>query len=166
MKGFTGEIPKAQRILAKGLRKAGIEFEENCICEGYEADILICHANVIIEVDGLYHLSKSQREVDLKKTALWERKGYRVFRFTNRQIQEDLTRCLHQVVNWVDNYRRIKLDKEFSHNLSGDKKLRTLRQNLIRQECQAKGIRHGESIEAFFLRQGQGTDDEIDGEGR
>lgn len=153
MRGFTGEIPKAQRVLAKALRKRGIEIEENVICGGREADIILPRAHLIIEVDGIFHFAKDQKEEDRRKATLWQEQGYMVLRFTNQEIYQNLQGCLTKVHQYLLEGQKALKTKGLNQPLCTNTQLQTLHRKLLQEERQRDAIRRGESVEAFFLRQ-------------
>jgi very-short-patch-repair endonuclease len=50
---------------------------------------------LIIELDGSQHLE--QEEYDAERTAFWESKGYRVLRFWNNQVMNEIEGVLHVI---------------------------------------------------------------------
>lgn len=63
----------------------------------YKIDIANENKMIAIEVDGLTHNSDKQREKDLKKTNLLESLGWKVFRFKNEEILNDLSMVLKEI---------------------------------------------------------------------
>jgi very-short-patch-repair endonuclease len=56
----------------------------------YIADFYCADARLCIEVDGDSHAEPDQVEYDAARTRALEAEGYRVIRFTNRDISRDL----------------------------------------------------------------------------
>lgn len=162
MRGFTGEVPKAQRVLVRSLRGKGLLIEENVQCEGREADIIIPDARLIVEIDGLFHLSKLGKEDDQRKTGIWEERGYTVIRFTNREALHETKRCAEEVYSWVKAKERAVRECKKSYPLSSDRRLEALRQDLLKEERLTAKRHRGESIEAFFLRKSGEEPDGMD----
>ena len=50
---------------------------------------------LIIEVDGVIH--RSQKEADAERTRILEKEGYRVIRFTNKEIIYDINTVLNKI---------------------------------------------------------------------
>lgn len=83
------------------IRQLRLEFNGHI----YFADIYIMRWNIIIEVDGGYHNSNERAEADRLRDELCARKGIRVYRITNEQIENEDTldeflRML-STVNWA-----------------------------------------------------------------
>lgn len=163
MRGFTGEVPKAQRVLAHGLKKQGVVVEENVQCGGREADIYIPNARLIVEIDGLFHLSTAGRAEDQRKTGIWEEQGFTVIRFTNQEVLRETKRCIEHILRWLT-IRHKAINRSTKNNSLGtNNELQALRQDLIKHERRTMNLRRGESIEAFFLRR---SGEESNGEKR
>ena len=56
----------------------------------YVADFVCLSAKLIIEADGPSHTEPGQIEHDTKRTAFFEAEGFRVIRFWNSDIFEDI----------------------------------------------------------------------------
>jgi very-short-patch-repair endonuclease len=47
-----------------------------------------CHQEkLVIEIDGGYHLTKEQQEKDINRSAILERLGIKILRFTNEEVR-------------------------------------------------------------------------------
>ena len=58
-------------------------------------DFFIPSKKVVVELDGHeFHSSPSQREYDAKRDRYLEKKGFRVIRFTGREINRDVNSCV------------------------------------------------------------------------
>lgn len=57
----------------------------------YFADFCDISNKLVFEIDGGYHNTKEQEKVDLRRTRDLTRIGYRVFRISNREIEEGKT---------------------------------------------------------------------------
>lgn len=68
----------------------------------YKIDIAHPSLRIAIEVDGLGHMTQKAKAKDAKKHVFLESKGWKVFRFTNKEIQDNL--C--NVVNRIRTYER------------------------------------------------------------
>lgn len=96
-------IAKWNRDFAKDLRKR-TTMEEDIFFEhvrgkqlnvlirrqhpvgGYIADFAILEANLIIEIDGGYHLTEKQKRYDILRTEKLKSFGFDVLRFTNDDV--------------------------------------------------------------------------------
>ncbi len=65
----------------------------------FVADFLCREQRLIIEVDGGIH--RDMRRYDEEKDVDQNQHGYRVLRFQNDQIQNDLKSVLHEIVKTV-----------------------------------------------------------------
>ncbi len=69
----------------------------------YRVDFIIKPKKVVIELDGHgYHSTKEQREADAKRQRYIEMAGYRVIRFTGREIYRDAKKCVDEVIEYLD----------------------------------------------------------------
>ena len=55
---------------------------------------------IIIELDGSQHVE--QEEYDIKRTAFLESKGYRVLRFWNNQVMNEIENVLQTIFNVLE----------------------------------------------------------------
>ncbi len=62
-----------------------------------------CHqAALCIEIDGGSHTESSQQAYDIARTQYLEDRGYRVVRFTNRDIQQNLQAVIDEICQTID----------------------------------------------------------------
>ena len=90
----------AERILWRYLRAhrmAGYKFRRQVIIEPYIVDFVCLKAQLIVEVDGGQHLE--QVENDVKRSVFLESLGYRVVRFWNHEILNDVNSVLERIHN-------------------------------------------------------------------
>ena len=63
------------------------------------SDFWLPENNIILEVDGEYwHNKPGRKERDVKQTNWLEENNYTVYRFTDRQIYDDIEGCLELIV--------------------------------------------------------------------
>lgn len=97
MNGPAANSP-LEKKLHTALIKAGISFTTQRRKLGkYVVDIEIIQVPVIIEADGNTHLLTKER--DAQRDADLTEAGFRVFRFTGRQINDDPNACILQVID-------------------------------------------------------------------
>ncbi|MGH7840494.1 MAG: endonuclease domain-containing protein [Candidatus Binataceae bacterium] len=72
----------------RGRRFAGFKFRRQHPIEGYIADFCCSEKRLIIELDGGQHVEQAQ--YDNERTAGLQSFGYRVMRFWNGEISENL----------------------------------------------------------------------------
>jgi very-short-patch-repair endonuclease len=71
---------------------AGVSFRRQHAIGPYIVDFCAPRHKLVIEVDGGQHLE--QEAYDLQRTAFLEGKGYRVLRFWNNEVMEQLDAIL------------------------------------------------------------------------
>jgi very-short-patch-repair endonuclease len=82
------------------LMKAGIGFTtQSLLLERHLVDIEIRQAPIVIEADGSQHGLREQKAKDAKRDEALTAAGYRVFRFTGRQINTDAVACVQRVID-------------------------------------------------------------------
>ena len=63
---------------------------------------------MVIEVEGEYHIDPQQQQEDQWRTEYLERKGYKVIRFTNEEVNSDvkgvISKIKEELINIEDNY--------------------------------------------------------------
>lgn len=85
------ELTPAERKLwayLRGDKLNGINFRRQHAIGNYIADFCSPKAKLIIELDGSQHLE--QEEYDAERTKYLESQGYKVIRFWNNQIMNDM----------------------------------------------------------------------------
>ena len=86
---FRREPTSAEKALWRLIRKkqlAGWKFRRQHLIGRYIADFCCPKAHLIIEVDGDIH--RQQVETDQEREQALVQQGYRILRFTNRQVFE------------------------------------------------------------------------------
>jgi 5-methyltetrahydrofolate--homocysteine methyltransferase len=86
---LRSKMTLAEEMLWKLLRRKqlqGFRFRRQHPISYYIADFLCFRANLIIEVDGEIHLLEEHKIHDEVRTAYLESLGFRVIRFTNREV--------------------------------------------------------------------------------
>ena len=93
-------MTQADEVLWQELRgtKLGVHFRRQHVIGTYIADFVSLKNRLIIEVDGEYHLSHEQQLLDAERTKYFEQKGYRVIRFTNAQVLNDLEMVMSRLI--------------------------------------------------------------------
>ena len=64
----------------------GRKFRREVPCEPYVLDFFCRELGLIVEIDGGQHNSAEGKEADRVRTAFLQKLGYRVLRFTNREV--------------------------------------------------------------------------------
>jgi very-short-patch-repair endonuclease len=87
------DAPSAEKILWRRLRSrglAGYKFVRQEPVGPYFADFACRESKLVVEIDGATHSTDEEVAGDARRTAFLEAKGYRVLRFTNEQVFENL----------------------------------------------------------------------------
>lgn len=74
----------------------GISFRRQHAIGPYIPDFCAVKARLVIELDGSQHLD--QAEYDAQRTAYLEERGYRVLRFWNDDVMNDLNTVLREII--------------------------------------------------------------------
>lgn len=90
---------EAEMILWKALsyNKVGLHFRRQHIISRYIADFACLKAMLVIEVDGGYHAQEQQTIDDYLRSEQLEEMGFKVLRFTNEEILNDLSHTLDNI---------------------------------------------------------------------
>jgi very-short-patch-repair endonuclease len=93
-------MTEEENILWKHLRAhrmGDVHFRNQHAIGNYIADFCAPRQKLIIELDGSQHLEQS--EYDAERTAFFESKGYRVLRFWNNDVTNNLESVLTVIWN-------------------------------------------------------------------
>nr|WP_144922397.1 DUF559 domain-containing protein [Paenibacillus bovis] len=87
-----------ERRLYKALQYRGYYVRTQVRCGKYRIDIALPAYRLAIECDGkAYHSSPEQKAHDRRKNAYLRRNGWRVLRFSGRQINGELSKVLARI---------------------------------------------------------------------
>jgi 5-methyltetrahydrofolate--homocysteine methyltransferase len=92
-KEMRNKPTEAEKMLWNVLSNKGLDgfkFRRQHIIGEYIVDFVCLEKRLVIEVDGLVHTTVEQKEHDQLRTEWLESKGFKVIRFTNRQVLNDL----------------------------------------------------------------------------
>ena len=94
---------EAESILRNRLRAnaLGHKFLFQYIIGQYIADFLCPDSKLIIEVDGEYHLNPIQQYDDELRGQCLEQMGYKVIRFTNEQVLNDIDNVINVIKRYL-----------------------------------------------------------------
>ncbi|TCK64792.1 ATP-dependent DNA helicase RecG [Winogradskyella wandonensis] len=90
---------EAERILWECLRgkKLDSKFRRQHIIDEFIVDFVCLEKNLVIEVDGGYHNSIQQQEVDEIRAAILKDLGFKVIRFTNEEVIGNINSVLDKI---------------------------------------------------------------------
>ncbi len=93
--------PAEQRLWErlKG-KQLGVKFRRQHVVESFIPDFVALAIKLIVEVDGKIHLK--QKCKDAERTKILEMNGYKIIRFTNEEVENNINEVFHRVKNMVD----------------------------------------------------------------
>ena len=99
-KGRIDKETKPEKIFREELEKRKIIFEQQFGFDGMMiADFFIPSLQAFIFVDGSYwHSLPSSKEKDWQQIAYVRSKGMKAYRFTDKQVFENISKCLDEVL--------------------------------------------------------------------
>ena len=80
----------------------GVKFKRQLIILNYIADFACLEKSLVIEVDGGYHFSHEQMELDAYRTEDLEKLGFKVLRFRNENVIRDIELVLKTIQVYID----------------------------------------------------------------
>jgi very-short-patch-repair endonuclease len=89
----------AERALWFFLRaeQLGVKFRRQAAIGAYIVDFVCFSHRLIVELDGPQHLEPAAIEHDTRRSAWLEKQGFRVIRFRNQMLDEDIQGVLQQI---------------------------------------------------------------------
>ena len=84
-------------------KSLGVDFRRQHIIADYIVDFVCLDKMLIIEVDGGYHSVAAQREEDESRTERMTRLGFRIIRFTNEEVQNEMGNVLQKIRTYIIN---------------------------------------------------------------
>ncbi len=108
---------KAEKVLWEKLRnkQLGIKFRQQHIINKFIVDFCSIKSALIIEVDGKIHIN--QKEADAERTRILEQEGYKVIRFTNKEVLTDINKVLNTI---KEASRHPKVEPRIINGLKGE----------------------------------------------
>ncbi len=80
----------------------GVKFRRQHVIGDYIADFACLSEKLIIELDGGYHNTEQQKEADLVRDAWLNKMGYKVLRFTNEELYENINKVMIEIKNNIN----------------------------------------------------------------
>lgn len=81
-------------------RMAGVQFRRQHAIGNYVVDFCSPRRKLIVELDGSQHLD--QADYDFNRTKYLEEKGYRVLRFWNHDVMNNIDTVLNAIWNEIN----------------------------------------------------------------
>ena len=93
------EMTKSEEVLWNALRHEiqGYRFRRQHAIGDYIVDFVCLSKKIVIEVDGGYHIRKQQIESDSIRTAYLENKGFHVIRFSNEEVNTNISGIIQTI---------------------------------------------------------------------
>ena len=79
----------------------GVKFRRQQAIGDYIVDFVCMSHKLVIELDGSGHNSESRKREDQERTAFLEQGGYRVLRFWNNEVMENLEGVVEMILNYL-----------------------------------------------------------------
>ena len=98
---FRRDAPAAERIIWRRLRNrqlGGWKFTRQEPIRPYFVDFVCREKRLVVEVDGATHSTAEELASDSRRTAVLDTEGYRVIRFTNQQVYENVEAALEEIL--------------------------------------------------------------------
>ena len=94
----NGAMP-AEKRLWHFLRaeKLGVKFRRQAAIGAYIVDFVCFSHRLIVELDGPQHLESKGKEHDARRTAWLASRGFRVIRFRNQALDEDIWGVVEEI---------------------------------------------------------------------
>ena len=95
---------EAESVFWTILRKKqlGVKFHRQYVIETYIVDFVCLEKQLIIEVDGKYHLTDEHKRWDVQRTETLNNLGFEVLRFANEEVlvaTDDVTNKIKSKLN-------------------------------------------------------------------
>ena len=105
-KSLRNNLTTAEEVLWEYIKdkKMGIKFKSHHIIDNYVPDFVALSCKLIIEVDGEIHIY--QKDVDKQRTLELNKKGFKIIRFTNNEILNNIFGVLEIIKNEVESRKR------------------------------------------------------------
>lgn len=96
-KELKQNMTPAEAVLWEQLKgkKIGVKFRRQHMIDCFIPDFVSLPAKLIVEVDGGIH--KKQIEYDNNRTFLLNERGFRVIRFTNEEVLQDIDNVVRRI---------------------------------------------------------------------
>ncbi len=99
-KELRKNLTPAEATLWKHIQRKqllGRKFRRQHSIKNYIVDFYCTSEKLIIELDGAYHLNFAQQNYDYERTQVLESLGFKVLRFENKFVFENLPETLEEI---------------------------------------------------------------------
>lgn len=94
--------PEERHLWYDFLKRLPVRAHRQYNIGNYIVDFYIPKKQLVIEIDGLQHLARENREKDLIRDAFLEGQGLRVMRFSNDSIRKNFTDVCQIILNQIE----------------------------------------------------------------
>lgn len=93
-KDLLNSTTAAEKILWERLKgkQLGVKFRRQHVIESFIPDFVALSIKLIVEVDGKIHLKQETK--DMERTFFLEQMGYKVIRFKNEEIENEIDKVI------------------------------------------------------------------------
>ena len=95
-RAYPTEAEKAMWEILRG-KNIGFKFRRQHVIADFIVDFVCLKLQLVIEIDGKYHLTSEQKEADEWRTSILNRLGYSVLRFTNEDVLHHPEKVLKKI---------------------------------------------------------------------
>jgi very-short-patch-repair endonuclease len=95
---------EVQRRLWQGLRNRevnGAKFRRQHPLNSYIVDFVCLDSQLVIELDGSQHAEQPRQQADQRRTEYLESLGYRVLRFWNEEVLDNIDGVLEHIAKFL-----------------------------------------------------------------
>ncbi|PJR03219.1 leucine--tRNA ligase [Avrilella dinanensis] len=98
-KRMRKEPTETEDILWQELRNnsLGDKFRRQHLIDDFIVDFVCLSKKIVVEVDGGYHSTPEQKEYDEQRTIILNKRGFKVIRFTNEEVSNNLQSVLQKI---------------------------------------------------------------------
>ena len=89
---------RCEKIVEAGLIHWKVPYEYQLPVGPFFVDFHIKPSLLAVEIDGGYHTAVEQKVKDVNRTAYLVERGWRIIRFTNKEVIEDVDRVVSRIV--------------------------------------------------------------------
>jgi len=100
---MRNQLTASEKCLWEALRKRqlnGLKFRKQHAVGRFILDFYCPEHKLVVEIDGASH--ETRHEYDAERTEILNVYGYRVLRFTNKEIAQDLPAVLSKIIQACD----------------------------------------------------------------
>lgn len=153
-RGGNGKISPTEKLIFDFMISLGFEYNkainmtelrkkepDKKFANHYKPDFVNEIKAICVEIDGKSHNSDKQKELDLKKEYALNFYNYKVYRFTNEYVQNNLDEFKNEVVNLLG-YKVVEVkdvsknsDKEFMYDIEVQDNHNYFANNLLVHNC-------------------------------